>query len=225
MELIPVKRERAIDAVHQALRDAILNSLLRPGERLNVEELAQKLGVSLTPVRHAIQMLTTEGLVEVRPRSGTYVASVSARDVEETFDIRCALECMAASQAVPRVTQEDLQHLRELLKLLKQPVHTQEESRAHQQANSEFHLVILRAAGNRRLLEMYDSLNAHIKIARIHASGTDWQSRLDLEQAEHEEIVDALEQRAATRLVKAMRAHIMRARDSLVAALPKETGA
>lgn len=224
MELIPVKRERAIDAVHQALRDAILSSLLRPGERLNVEELAQKLGVSLTPVRHAIQMLTTEGLVEVRPRSGTYVASVSARDVQETFDIRCALECMAASQAVPRITSDDLQRLRELLKVLKQPVQTPEDSRAHQQANSEFHLVILRAAGNRRLLEMYDSLNAHIKIARIHSAGTDWQNRLDLEQAEHEEIVEALEQRATNRVVKAMRAHIMRARDSLVAALAKESG-
>lgn len=217
MELTKLKRERAVDAVHQALRDAILKSLLRPGERLNVDELAQKLGVSLTPVRHAIQMLTTEGLVEVRPRSGTFVASVSAREVEETFDIRCALECMAAEKAIHRITNAEIKRLRELLRILKRP-----DTRTHQEANLELHLIILRASGNRRLLEMYDSLNAHIQIARIHASGSEWLSRLDLEQAEHEEIVEAIEQRAAPRLLTALRAHINRSRDSMLSALPKE---
>lgn len=218
MELTKLKRERAVDAVYQALREAILASLLRPGERLNVEELAHKLGVSLTPVRHAIQMLTTEGLVEVRPRSGTFVASVTAREVEETFDIRCALECMAAEKAIERITPEEVSRLRELLDVLKRP-----DPRSHEAANLELHLIILRAAGNRRLLEMYDALNAHLQIARIHASGNEWQSRLDLEYAEHAEIVEALVQRDQARLIGALRAHIQRSRDSMVAALPRET--
>jgi DNA-binding GntR family transcriptional regulator len=111
MELTRLKRERAVDAVHQALRQAILNSLLRPGERLNVEDLAGKLGVSLTPVRHAIQLLEAEGLIVVRPRSGTFVASLTARDIQETFDIRCALECLAAEKAIERITPEELHRL------------------------------------------------------------------------------------------------------------------
>jgi DNA-binding GntR family transcriptional regulator len=219
MELTRLKRERAVDAVYNALRQAILNSLMKPGERLNVEDLASKLGVSLTPVRHAIQLLAAEGLVEVHPRSGTFVASVTAEDVEETFDVRCALECMAAEKAIEGITPEDLKRLRSLLRTLRKPVKTEADQRVHEQANSEFHLTIVRAARNKRLLQIYDELRAHIKIARIHASDADWLVRLDKEQAEHEEIVDALEARQISKLVKALRNHILRARDSMATAL------
>lgn len=223
MELTRLKRERAVDAVHQALRQAILNSLMKPGERLNVEELAEKLGVSLTPVRNAIQLLEAEGLVLVRPRSGTFVASLTAREIEESFDIRCALECLAAEKAIERITPEDLRNLKALLKSLRRPVKTEEDRRAHEELNAELHLTIVRAAGNNRLLEIYRGLNANIKIARIHASNRDWLSRLEQEQEEHEEIVDAIEKRHAARLDKAMRRHITRARDSLVEAVRQKT--
>lgn len=219
MELTRLKRQRAVDAVHEALKRAILNSLMRPGERLNVEELAEKLGVSLTPVRHAIQLLAAEGLVEVRPRSGTFVASVTARDVEETFEIRCALECLAAEKAAENISGKEMKHLKSLLKAMAKTVRNEEGQKEHEQNNTEFHLVIMRAANNKRLLEMHDALHANIKIARIHASDVEWPTRLDQEQAEHEEIVDALEKKQAARLVKAMRKHIFRSRDSLVAAL------
>ncbi len=219
MELTRLTRQRAVDAVHEALKQAILNSVMRPGERLNVEELADKLGVSLTPVRHAIQLLAAEGLVEVRPRSGTFVASVTARDVEETFEIRCALECMAAEKAAQDITTKDLKLLRRLLKALGRPVRSEEDQKEHERNNTEFHLTIIQAAKNKRLLEMHDALHANIKIARIHASDVEWPTRLDQEQAEHEEIVDALEKKLTARLVKAMRKHIFRSRDSLVAAL------
>ena len=219
MELTRLTRQRAVDAVHQAIKQAILNSLMRPGERLNVEELADKLGVSLTPVRHAVQLLAAEGLVEVRPRSGTFVASVTARDVEETFEIRCALECLAAEKAVQNITAKDLKHLRAVLKALGRSVRNEEDQKGHEKNNTEFHLTIIRAAKNKRLFEMYDALHANIKIARIHASDVEWPTRLDVEQAEHEEIVDALEKRHTARLVRAMRKHIFRSRDSLVAAL------
>src|SRR5271167_5115140 len=94
MELVKLERQRAVDAVYEVLRQAIVTYTLKPGERMNIDDLAQKLGVSLTPVRSAIQKLSTEGLVEIRSRSGTFVASLTAQDVEETFRIRCALECL-----------------------------------------------------------------------------------------------------------------------------------
>src|SRR5712691_10064851 len=119
MELAKLQRERAVDAVYQALRQAIVGSLLKPGERLNVDELAEKLGVSLTPVRSAIQQLATEGLVEIRPRSGTFVATLTAQDVEETFKIRCALECLAAEDALQNLNGQDVRRLKELLRSLK----------------------------------------------------------------------------------------------------------
>src|ERR1700744_6628627 len=97
-----IERPRAVDHVHQAIRVAILARRLPPGMGLNVEELASQLGGSFAPVRSAIQLLAAEGLVDVHSRIGTFVSSLSRRDLEETFDIRCALECLAAEKAAER---------------------------------------------------------------------------------------------------------------------------
>jgi GntR family transcriptional regulator, rspAB operon transcriptional repressor len=219
MQITKLHRERAVDAVYQALRDAIVASVLRPGERLNIEELASQLGVSLTPVRGAVQRLATEGLIEIRPRSGTFVASLSAQDIDETFKIRCALECLAAEDAIGNFTPADVRRLKELLRTLRRPVRNEEDRAAHERANWELHQAIIRGSGNRRLAEMYEGLDAHLKIARIHAGETNWAARLREEQAEHEAIVEAIEQRDPKALAATLRRHIYRARDAMLAAL------
>ena len=222
MELIKLKRKRATDEVYEALRQAILTRSFKAGERLQVEEIAQKLGVSLTPVRHAIQQLSTEGLIEIHPRSGTYVATLSAHDIEETFEIRCALECLAAEKALSNLADGKLARLRELLKLLGEPVAGENDFRRHEKLNLELHRIIIDTAGNKRLAEMYESLNAHIKIARIHggkAGGNGFSDRLAEEQAEHEAIVDAIESRDSKLVTAALRKHIYRAKDALISTL------
>src|SRR5689334_16090330 len=197
-----------MDAVYDALRSAIINSVLRPGERLNIDDLAERLGVSLTPVRGAIQQLATEGLVDIRPRSGTFVASLTVQDVDETFRIRCALECLAARDAIHKFSDRDVRHLKELLRALKKPVRSEEDRAAHDKNNTELHKTIIRASGNRRLQDMYEGLNAHLRIARIHADQSDWITRVRKEHAEHEAIVAAIERRDSTALEKALTQHI-----------------
>ena len=219
MELVKLQRQRAVDAVYEALREGILSHLFKPGERLHVDELSEKLGVSLTPVRNAIQQLASEGLVEIHPRSGTFVAKLSVQDIEETFEIRCALECLAAEKATASLDGADLDRLRELLLLLSRPIHNSEDRKAHEQANSEFHRILIQASGNRRLQDMYEGLNAHLKIARIHGSEQSWRSRLGEEQAEHLQIVTALENRDANLVAATLRKHIYRAKDALVASV------
>ena len=221
-KLKPIRQERASDAVYTALRQAILSSLLRPGEKLDVNRLAVQLNVSLTPVRNAIHLLAAEGLIEVRPRSGTCVATVTAQDLRETFEIRRALECLAVENACTAITADELADLRDILAVLNQPVKEELERQRHEQHNARFHLAILKAARNERLLAGYQRLNAHIQIARIHAGETDWRLRLDRERAEHVEIVDAIAQREPARAVQAMRAHIDRACQSLVEAIEKK---
>jgi GntR family transcriptional regulator, rspAB operon transcriptional repressor len=209
----------ANEAVHASLRQAILTNLLHPGERLNVAELAAQLHVSLTPVRNAIQLLAAEGLIEVRPRSGTFVARLSSRDVRETFEIRCALECLAAEKSASVMNPVAIRGLRDLLAELRQPIRDEAERAAHERLNIEFHGRIMAAAGNQRLLDAYQALNAHITIARIHAGEIDWRSRLEQEHQEHGAIVDAIAAHDAVRAAAAMRLHIMRACESLAAAL------
>src|SRR5262245_16990793 len=122
LTLPALARKRATDEVYDVLKRSILANVFTPGQRLPVEEISKKLGVSLTPVRHAIQQLATEGLIEIRPRSGTFVASLDTRDIRETFDIRRALECLAAETAVRNVTDEQLRTARRLVWALSEPV-------------------------------------------------------------------------------------------------------
>ena len=219
MQLAKIKQESATEAVHTALRQAILASVMRPGERLHVHDLAAQLGVSLTPVRNAVQLLEAEGLVEVRPRSGTFVASVNVDDIRETFAIRRALECLAIESATASLTEEELARLRELYERLRQPIDTDAKKKQHELDNAEFHLTILRAARNQKLLEMYQSLNAHIRIARIHAGEKTWESRLEQEQREHKAILEALVARDPEQAVAAMREHIERSGESMLRSL------
>jgi GntR family transcriptional regulator, rspAB operon transcriptional repressor len=219
MEFIKLQRQRAADEVYQALRQAIVNYHIKPGERLDVEDLSAKFGVSLTPVRGALQQLATEGLVEIRPRSGTFVASLTAQDVEETFQLRCALECLAAEQGIRNIGPKELRRLKELVRSLRKPVVTEDDRKAHERDNFELHQIIVRSCSNRRLQENYDALNAHIKIARIHAADAGWRARLGEEQAEHEAIVAAIAKGDVDQLCKALRKHVYRAKDVLVAAL------
>jgi len=226
MKLRRLTRKRATDEVYENLRDAILNRLFKPGERLQVDEIAERLGVSLTPVRHAIQQLATEGLIEIKPRSGTFVATLSLEDIDATFDVRIALECLAAEKAMDRVRPAGVQKLDELLDLLRKPVINEDALRKHEKANTELHLLLIEAAGNRRLTEIYKGLNAHLTIARIHAAerntnedprpAQEIAKRFAAEQSEHDEIVAALKARDLPRMQAAVRNHIGRAKASLM---------
>ena len=219
MVLGRIERRRAADEVHESLRRAILDRTFKPGARLNVEELASQLGVSLTPVRSAIQLLAAEGLIDVHSRSGTFVAILTRRDLEEIFDIRCALETLAAEHAAVNLTDMQIVRARELLKLLAKPVQTNAARESHERANSELHNMIVDAGGNRRLREMYGSLQAHIAMQQVHHRDSSWQARLPREQQDHERIVEAIEARNPNALSQALREHILRAKQALTAGM------
>lgn len=211
-KLSKLLRERASDSVYQALRNAILTSELHPGQRLDVRHLAAQLGVSPTPVKEAITRLEAEALIEVRPRSGTFVTAISPEDLYETFEIRCALECLAGEKAIAHATADDLAELRAIADRMA----TASDDSAHSAGNVEFHKKIVALARSDRLRDTYETLDAHIQIARIHLGGRDWTERLVREHAEHLAIVDALTARDRDAAVSAIRTHIMRAADSLI---------
>jgi DNA-binding GntR family transcriptional regulator len=227
LTLPAIERRRATDEVYDVLRRSILSNVFQPGQRLPIDDIARKLGVSLTPVRHAVQQLATEGLIEIRPRSGTFVASLDIRDIAETFDIRRALECLAAENAVSNITGEQLRRARRLVWALSEPVESEESRTRHEANNSEFHRLVIEASGNRRLLEMYESLKAHLQIARVHSSESSGPLavRLQQEQTEHESILAALESRDAILLIQALTAHIDRAKAALISSLQEPNNA
>ncbi len=110
------------EVVFRALRDAIVHGEFEPGERLLEVTLANKLGVSRTPVREAIRMLELEGLVVVVPRRGVEVAKITEKDLCDALEIRMALEELAVGLACDRITEEGREKLQEACVLFKEAV-------------------------------------------------------------------------------------------------------
>ena len=208
-----VKRERASDSVCNILRESILDQTFLPGQRLDVKLLAEKLDVSLTPVKDAITRLVVEGLIELRPRSGTYVTQLSPDDVEETLAIRRALECLAAETIPQNLADSDLAWFEEAIVLLER---SEKDRQLHEKRNSDFHLKLVELSKNKKLIETYRSLNSYIKVARIHNASDSWIDRLAAERGEHRKIVQALKARNSQALQRALNNHIVRASYVLV---------
>ena len=211
-----IERTRASDSVFDVLRESILTRVFSPGDRLDIKALADQLGVSGTPVRDAINRLAAEGLIEIWPRSGTFVAEISPEAVAETFQIRRALECLAAETLVERLTPELLQRFARLVSDLEQPIKGEADRSAHERANTAFHALIVEASGNRRLCEVYTSLNAHLTIASVHSRRRPDARRLEQERKEHRAILSAIQARDSARLIEVLGEHIRRAADELV---------
>jgi DNA-binding GntR family transcriptional regulator len=209
-------RSRASDSVFDVLRENILGRGFRPGDRLDVRALAHQLGVSATPVKDAVTRLAAEGLVEIRPRSGTFVAELAADAVAETFEIRRALECLAAEHVVSRLTPELLARFTAIVEALERTVSSEHDRAQHEQKNVELHTLLVESSGNRRLTELYRSLNAHLIVARIHSRRSPDDARLAQERREHRAILEALQSRDTSLLVGALDRHIRRAGGALV---------
>lgn len=214
----PIPKGRVTDVVYATLRQAILQRGLAAGERLHVDQLAKQLSVSRTPVREALNLLSAEGLVDIVPRSGTFVKHLSAQDLEEVFDVRICLEAFAAECVARRgLSAEEVSKLREILSSAPTGKTDEERALSHAERNRAFHEAIVELAGNRKLVQLYTGLNAHTMMAFIHYASPGWWERWEMEQEEHERIVAALERQDPRAAKTAMEAHLRRGRDSLIA--------
>ncbi|MBE5908112.1 MAG: GntR family transcriptional regulator [Lachnospiraceae bacterium] len=138
------------DVVFNTLRDAILKGELEPGERLMEIHLAEKLGVSRTPIREAIRMLEQEGLAITVPRKGAQVAKMTEKDLEDVLEIRDALDELAAIGACKHMSPEILEELNKAMKSFEEAIAAGEVRRIVE-ADEAFHNVIYRASDNPKL--------------------------------------------------------------------------
>jgi DNA-binding GntR family transcriptional regulator len=104
------------DQIYQIIRGAIVTGRLRPGESIDEVEIARYLGISRTPVREAVKKISDERLIEVRAQSGTYVAAISRRQVEEAYIIRTALELESIARAASLITPAQINDLEDIVR-------------------------------------------------------------------------------------------------------------
>lgn len=224
--LRPIRQDRITDLAYATLREHILKRRFASGDRIHVDELAAQLGVSRTPIREALNLLAAEGLVDIVPRSGTFVASVSERDVEEVFELRICLEALAAERVARRgLSEVEAADLGRILRRAREGASPEERAMSHAEANRAFHLRIVELSGNRKLAQIYPALNAHTMMTFVHNASPAWVERWELELAEHQRIVDALARGDDAGAREAMEAHLRRGRESLIADMREGTRA
>lgn len=152
-EFLPLR-----DVVFNTLRQAILTGELKPGERLMEIHLANKLGVSRTPIREAIRKLELEGLVTMIPRRGAEVAQITEKSMNDVLEVRRAMDALCVELACERITQEELEQLKEACDGFEAAVKTKDAKKIAQ-ADVELHDIIVRATGNQRLIQLVNNLS------------------------------------------------------------------
>ena len=155
-DLLPLR-----DVVFYTLRRAILTGQLKPGERLMEVHLAEKLGVSRTPIREAIRKLELEGLVTIIPRRGAEVAEITEKRLNDVLEVRRALDALGAELACERITGEEIRKLKKACEDFEKAA-AGNDADAIAKADVAFHDIIIRAAGNQRLEQLVNNLAEQI---------------------------------------------------------------
>lgn len=211
------------EVTYDLIKEKIVSKEFAPGARLDLEEIGKHLGVSRTPLKQAVDRLALEGLIQVLPRSGTFVSNPSSQEIAESFEVRIVLEVYAVGLAAERIREEELGNLKRLLDQLQQLNAEQDSGRRYPQyvkVDHLFHHQIIAITGNSRLLQAFEHENVHAQMARIRYPHPE--DELDLVQAEHGRILKALVQHDPEAARKAMQAHLDRARRSLMNDIEKE---
>lgn len=197
--------------VTERIRELILSGELAPGSRIRQEELAARFGTSRIPVREALRRLESEGLVILVPNASAWVAKLDLRECIEVYKIRERVEPLALSEAVPRMSDEEIAALEELVAQMERAQGTEEFLRLDRQ----FHLASYRAAGMQQLFGMVErfwNTTQHYRRAFTNLLGKEgsW-----IIHSEHRLMVDALRRRDAEGAAHVLFEHIRRTRFEL----------
>jgi DNA-binding GntR family transcriptional regulator len=203
-------RESALyEQVAERLRARILAHTLPPGSWIDEQALTAEYGISRTPLREALKVLASEGLVTMKLRRGAYVTEVSERDLSEVFHLLALLESDAAAAVATRASSSELAELEALHQQLEATVDDRD---AFFRANEQFHIRLLQIDDNRWRLQMVNDLRRVMKLNRDHSLFK--QGRLEASLAEHRQIMAALQARDAARVKRLMQQHIDHGREA-----------
>lgn len=211
--------------VIKQLREMLIEGAIRPETHLHEAALAEKMGVSRTPVRDALRVLANENLLNYSPNRGYTVKTFGLQDILDAYDVRGVLEAMAcrvcSERGLSAATASALQHIIEQSTALMQSVEWDTtRQQAWRKLNSDFHFAITNETGNQHLVRIADQMRRQPGSVdpRLEPQNSVFQSIYTFERArqshaEHCEVLDAIVQRQGTRAESLMREHVFRNRE------------
>lgn len=199
-EFLPLR-----DVVFKTLRMEILTGKLKPGERLMEIRLADRLGVSRTPIREAMRKLELEGLVTMIPRRGAEVARITVKSLSDVLEVREALDALAIELACDRVTEDELKALKDACDYFKQMTKSGDATKIAK-ADVIIHDIIVKASKNDKLVQMVNNLAEQMYRYRFEHIKDALQHPRLIE--EHEVIYESLLARDKLKAAEAVKKHI-----------------
>jgi DNA-binding GntR family transcriptional regulator len=213
--MVPAKiEETSKSLIYKKLRRSIIMGHRESGERLNVETIAQEYNTSVTPVRDALQMLSHEGLVVIKPRSGYFVVSITLKQLRDLLNVRRILELSAVERAALRISEEQIHEL--------QIVHAgytcddDESYDRYTDENRRFHYLVAKASGNNELANMVGRL--HDQLARFMVMRRAGKTM----EVTHKRIVEALDAHDVEAARQALLDDIDRAHEAILDSIMEE---
>jgi DNA-binding GntR family transcriptional regulator len=210
-------KSRLNDSAYHVIKENILSQVFTPGQRLILDDLSQQLGISMTPLKDALNRLAAEGLIEIVPRRGTYVTSLKRAEIADTFEVRCALEVMAAQLFLERASDAELQEIAAMVDQLDELAKSTDKNAIYQDyvnLDSAMHHRIVELTRNQRMLAAHEREHSHTFMARARY-GTSEES-LDQAQEEHRALRWAILARNIPKTQAILIEHIQRAKNSLL---------
>ncbi len=224
-----IQRRNLGDDVYQILWSRIVSRDLHPGEKLSDLRLSNELGVSRTPVREALHRLLQDGVIRAEPNRGFFVTSFSARDIEEIFEIRAALEALALRTYLARNPDDDFAAELEELSEIERELADAETDNQIRSANERFlaadqgfHRTIVERSGNERLAAMINGIWAQIAV--FQKAGTHVPGYIEVAVRQHREIIGLLRDRRHDEAIAALQAHIRDMKTRIIADLAEHDG-
>ena len=203
MKTKQIERHQTLrEKILETIREAILKGSLKPGEKVAEPELAERFGISRTPIREAFRQLESEGYLTVIPRKGAVVAALSERDVQEFYAIKSILEGYAAELAAINLSDKELEKLEAINNKLR-ALAAEGDVKAFFRVHNEFHDTFVKAADNSKLFDLIQQLG--MKFSRLRMASLSVEGRLAISVDEHEKLMDAFRRhdgKAAEQLVK-----------------------
>lgn len=213
-----IKRQSLPDTLAESLRERILNGELKEGDALIQDEVAREYDVSRMPVREALRQLEACGLVVMKLHKGAVVTSLPTEQIEELFDLRVGLECDLLARAIPRLTDQHVDHARRVLLELEK-AYEQEDVPSWGRLNWEFHRSVYVAAERVQTLAVVQGINLQTdRYIRLHLLLARTMSEA---KREHRELLHLCTVRDIDRAVAFLRKHISNTRRALLLALRK----
>lgn len=212
-EIISIPRLALHEQAAHRLRQMLVENRIPPGAKLNERELADELKVSRTPLREAIKMLASEGLVELLPNRGAIAVELNETDVLNTFEVMAGLEAQSGELAAMRITDAELAEIKathyEML-----AAYTRHDLPGYYRLNSNIHSAINTAAKNPVLTATYNQVNARLQALRFRSNqdGAKWKAAVK----EHEQMIGALSARDPVAMRAVLMSHLINKRDVVI---------